>query len=442
MSLDNRKINKTDNRNIQLLKVDDPLYQIYLSQFRHDREKDVVYDKPVQKKSQTMGYLLEIVVCEWVKKSGVCLEEKIISYEYGHGKRHKRNFKEVDYLLKQGNSLIVGEVKVTSNVSYSTACEQLTFSKELLSCLADNVSMQIIIIDLNINNPSEPFDNFTTDFSKVILRNFEWKKTKFKLLYLNAQDVFHYGVENKIIKSPEIFQPVIYETDLLHNHRQLKKELKDKNKFLLEITDTEQANGISADIKELERKIHIDDIKINLSEKGWVHINSVTVVEFAALINSIGNAIEQESPTNNFCVRTNGYCTDNPTTKFISFYCDHEDIELNLLDAERVYQRIPNEEGHDLQNIEFLIPNSSLDDLKSNPLFNRFPTRKFFYSDKLLRQTDSENKSLKHYEQVINNSQPTKILLQLGDILIIDNHRMLHQRTTNTDKLKRKIIVE
>jgi hypothetical protein len=117
-------------------------------------------------------------------------------------------------------------------------------------------------------------------------------------------------------------------------------------------------------------------------------------------------------------------------------------LKINLLDAERVYQRIPNEEGHDLQNIEFLIPNSSLDDLKSNPLFNRFPTRKFFYSDKLLRQTDSENKSLKHYEQVINNSQPTKMLLQLGDILIIDNHRMLHQRTTNTDKLKRKIIVE
>jgi hypothetical protein len=443
-TLDNRQINKTDYRNVRLLTVDDPFYQIYLSQFKHDRQKDVVYDKPIPKKSQTMGYLLEISVNEWVKKSGVCLDEKNISYEYGHGKRHKRIFKELDYVLRRGKSLFVGEVKVSSSEkgSISTACDQLTFSKELLSRLADNVTMQIIRIDLNFKNAAQPFDNFTSDFTKAVFRDFEWNEIKFKLLYLNAQDVFNYGVQNKIIKSPEIFQPVVYETDLLHKRRQTKKELKEKSKSLIEITDPDQAQIISEDIKILEQKIFLDDIKINLSEKGWAHLTNVNADGFTAITNSIGKSIEQASPTNDFCSRTNGYCTDNPATKLIAFYCDTSETELNLLDAERVYLRIPIEEGHELQNIDFVIADNSLDNLKSYPLFNRFPTRKFFYSDKLLRQSDSENKSLKHYEQVINNSQPSKILLQLGDLLIIDNHRMLHQRTANTDKLKRKIILD
>ncbi len=441
--MDNRNKNNTDYRNIQLLKVDDPFYQIYLSQFKHERQKGVVYNKPIPKKSQTMGYLLELSIIDWVKKSKICLDEKIISFEYGYGKRHKRIFKELDYVLSRGKSLFVGEVKVSSskNGSIFTACEQLTFSKELLSSLADSVTLQIISIDLNFKNTRQPFDIFSSDFTKVVFRDYEWKGFKFKLLYLNAQDVFNYGVQNKIINSPEIFQPVVYETDLLHNRRKNKNELKEKNKVLAEMSNPDEVEIISSEIKILEKKIFLDDVKINLSEKGWVRLTNLTIEDFATISNSLGSSIDQVSQLNGFCHRTKGFCTDSPTIKFISLFCDSNETEINILDAERVYLRIPIEEGHKLQDIHFVFAEDSLNNLKSFPLFKRFPTRKFCYSDKLLEQSHTENKSLMHYEQVINNSQPTKLLLQIGDLLIIDNHRILHQRNNSIDKLKRKIIL-
>lgn len=439
-----KQFSKIFIKKVQLISDAHPSYQKFMLRYKTKKEKDVVYDKPSNSKSGIMGYLLELSIREWVNKSGLCLNEKIICWEQIEDGKYSKLFKELDYVLLKGKTHFIGEVKVslTENGNVPTACKQLSSSKELLAKILGAMTLQIIRIDMNFNNATESFDEFNPDFSKAKFRDYEWNEQKYQILYLNARDVFNYGVQNKVIMSPEIFEPAVYETDLLHNQKQLRKQLKENNDALLEISNTDELENIQSEITHLERKLFLGNVKLNLSQKGWIHLTNISADEFTAITNSISNSIEQANPTNDFCVKTNGYCTDKPTTKFLSLYCDNAETEINLLDAERVYMRIPIEEGHDLQNIEFVVPDNSLDKLKNFPLYSRFPTRKFFYSDSLLRQSDSENKSLQHYEQVINNSQPTKILLQLSDLLIIDNHRMLHQRTTNTDNLKRKIILE
>ena len=147
-------IQKQHYRNVQLIKVTDPFYLIYLSQYKKEKKADIVYDKPVPLKSDVMGYLLELAIMGWVKNSGICLAEKIITYEKGFGKGHRKMFKELDYVLRRDKKYFVGEVKVSSSAkgNVSKACEQLSFSKELLNNITDNVTTQIIRVYLNFKN--------------------------------------------------------------------------------------------------------------------------------------------------------------------------------------------------------------------------------------------------------------------------------------------------
>ncbi len=430
---------KQNFRNVQLVTVTDPFYMIYLSQYKTEKKADVVYDKPVRLKSDVMGYLLELAIMGWVKNSGICLTEKIITYEYGFGKRQNKMFKELDYVLRIDKKYFVGEVKVSSTTkgNVSKACEQLSFSKELLSNIADSVTTQIIRVDLNFKNATEPFDEFNDDFLKSTFRDYELNEQKFKLLYLSARDVFNYGTKNKIIQSPEIFEPVVYETDLLHQRRQSKDELKHKKKALLEIGSTDELESIQTEITQLEKKIFLDDIKINLSQQGWVYLNDKSENDFNLILDHLGQNAKEEIQSDNFCERTNGFCTDERKTKFVSFYCTSEETEFNLLDAERVYLRLTDEQQAELQNIQLVA------DKESYPLLAKIPHRKFYYSNKLLRNKDSDNKSLKQFEHVVKNSQPIKVALKPNDILIFDNHRMLHKKiNVGSDNLIKKTVSE
>ena len=149
-----------------------------------------------------MGYLLELIIREWVKKSGLYLDEKIIGWQQIEDGKSSKLIKELDYVLLKDKIHIIGEVKVSlsENGNVPKACKQLSTSKELLSKTLHTITLQIIIIDLNFNNASEPFDEFNHDFLKSKFRNYEWNKQNFKILYLNARDVFYYGVQQKIIK--------------------------------------------------------------------------------------------------------------------------------------------------------------------------------------------------------------------------------------------------
>lgn len=435
----------SQKRNIQLIPLADSGYQNYLLQFKTEKKSEMVYDKPARKKSEIMGYLLELVVSEWVKRSKINLEERIITYEYGDGKKIKKIFKEVDYVLKQGKRFIVGEIKVSSssNGMVTKACEQLTFSKELLSHLSNSVTMQIIRVDLNFQNATTPLDDFDDDFLKSNFRYYEWNDIEFEILHLNAQDVFNYGVRNKIIKSPEIFESVIYETGLIHLQRQAKIELKNLKKSVIEETNIDVVKSIEDSINQLELRIFLVEIESNLSQQGWAYLSNKDHEDFSFIVDYLGDNCIHDIQGEDFDSRVKGFCTEDKIAKFISYYCSEDEIEFDLLDAERVYLLLPEEQGYELQTIEFEIENPLQTEKVSYPLFSKFPCRKFFYSNKLVRPEDCENDSLKHFEYVINNSQPIKVLLKRNDILIFDNHRLLHKKnSTYLDHLQKRIVME
>lgn len=416
-------------RNVQLVSVTDPLYLSNQAQYKEVKEVDVVYNKPVRHKSEIMGYLLEMTIRSWVKNSGISLNERVITYKHGSGVREKNLVRELDYVLGNEKKCIVGEVKVSSTGKgvVSKACAQLIYSKELLENIIDSVTMQIIRIDLNFNNATEPFDEFNNDFIKSCFRAYEFKDHKFQLLYLSAQDVFNYGVRNNIIQSPEIFDPMVSETNLLNNKRLLKVELKERKKALCEIDDFDQIKNIEKSISQIEEEIFLNNIKINLSQQGWAHLENRNEKDYNLIMDYLGNNIKQEIQSDDYCERTTGFLTEDQKIKYISFYSLNAEVEINLLDAEQVHLKLPLEQRTELQNILFVSKSQALAEPVCYPLLIKIPYRKFYYSNNFLRNEDRESISLKQFEHVVNKSEPTKIQLKQNDILIIDNHRMLHR---------------
>ena len=435
-----RHSNNSQLRNIKLISDKNQSYQNYLLQFKTKKEKDVVYDKPAPAKAFIMSYLLELAVVEWVKNSGIYKSEKIISYQYGNKNRPITKYKELDYVLQDGTSHFVGEVKVSASANglISEAIKQLIFSKELLSKISKPITMQIIRIDMNFRNAVETFDVFNEKFELSNFRDFERDGTIFKLLYLSAEDVFNYGVSKKIIKSPEIFLPAVYENELLYEQRKTKEQIKKNKKELANIEELEQIKLINSANNELEQKVFLNDIKIKLSQVGWVQLDNISEDDYKFIIDYLGVNIDEEITLDDFCERTKGFCTDDHKTKFISYYCRKEEIEFNFFDAEMVYLRLLDEQKSELQNIKFVAKFGS----ESYPLLNKTPYRKFYYSNNLLNKEDSHNKALQQFEHVINRSQPTVIKIKPNDVLIFDNHRMLH-RKSNFDKLNvvKKVIL-
>jgi hypothetical protein len=57
------------------------------------------------------------------------------------GNKYEVRYKELDYVLKRNNRLIIGELKVSNKNPVSTAVEQLVFSQQLLRHI--NKSVQI-----------------------------------------------------------------------------------------------------------------------------------------------------------------------------------------------------------------------------------------------------------------------------------------------------------
>ena len=197
------------------------------------------------------------------------------------------------------------------------------------------------------------------------------------------------------------------------------------------------------EISLLEKDLFHLDIKITLSQEGWTQITCKNQDEFKTLTELLGEEIADVNSVDAYCDRTNGFRTGNPNAKYISIYngSETEEVELKLLDAEQVYLRLSDEQQDELQSIYFVPHEYSQVDKVSYPLLSKVRHRKFHYSNTLLNNKDSNNKSLLQFEHVIRESQPTTILLKPRDVLIYDNQRMLRQTERKESGFLTKLLV-
>lgn len=178
-----------------------------------------------------------------------------------------------------------------------------------------------------------------------------------------------------------------------------------------------------------------------LKEFGWVHLSNQTEEELSELLEYLGNVIfttdvvvKPESKAMITSARGLDFHTDHHKANFIVWYC-YKQTDLGgdsiLIDAEKIFQQLSYEHQEQLKTINLFEHKIFPDDKESYPFVATDTTGeyRFYYSFWLVKNGDKQNPAMLEFQRLIKLTQPFKINLKEGDILIVNNHRVFHGRT-------------
>jgi len=177
-----------------------------------------------------------------------------------------------------------------------------------------------------------------------------------------------------------------------------------------------------------------------LNKKGFVHLFNQTEEQLKQHLAELGEIIfttdVKVKPNSRPLVtseRALDFHTDHHKARYIAWHCHQQTDkggESILLDAETIYSQLSVEDRKSLKQIDLFEHKIFPDDKESNPLVHTSGGKnKFYYSFWLVSEGDKLNPALLEFQRLIKSAEPVRLTLQKNDILIVDNHRILHGRT-------------
>ena len=183
------------------------------------------------------------------------------------------------------------------------------------------------------------------------------------------------------------------------------------------------------------------NIRNTIKRDGFAIIKFPDSKNFEESISSLGEVILKteikENPLSTRLLASNqamSFHTDHHQANYIAWLCNSQSSfggSSLLVDTERIFKTFS--EGGLALLKEITVKNHQVfyGDKLSLPLLEMNDSKNaVYYAQWLLNHPAciKHQKALKKFEDEIYSAQPVKILLSEGDVLIIDNHRMLHGR--------------
>lgn len=178
-----------------------------------------------------------------------------------------------------------------------------------------------------------------------------------------------------------------------------------------------------------------------LAEVGFAHIPRQTKTQLRDILRQLGTVIHttdvKVKPDSRALVtsaRALDFHTDHYKAKWVAWYCIEQTDdggESILVDAERAYARLSRGEKLSLAKIKLFEHKIFDDDEESRPLVSRRDGKRAFYYSFWLAKKElpkSQRAALDAFRAAIEREEPFAVKLQPGDILIVDNRRILHGR--------------
>lgn len=173
---------------------------------------------------------------------------------------------------------------------------------------------------------------------------------------------------------------------------------------------------------------------------GFLHLADQTEEQLNQLLNELGQIIlttdvvvKPESKGLVTSAHGLDYHTDHHKAKYIVWYC-YKQTDLGgesiLMDAEKIYLQLSHESKEQLKTIELFEHKVFPDDQESYPFVSTGVNgeRKFYYSFWLVKEDDKRNPAMLEFQRLVRQTDPIILKLKERDVLIIDNHRVLHGR--------------
>ncbi len=127
--------------------------------------------------------------------------------------------------------------------------------------------------------------------------------------------------------------------------------------------------------------------------------------------------------------------TDHHKAKYIAWFCIEQTDkggESILLETNQLFEKLGVEEQEELRNVRLFEHKDFDDDEDTYPfMIEENGNRSFYYSFWLAKEGISEKgrTAIRKFQELTNQTEHIKFKLNPDDILIIDNHKMLHGRT-------------
>ena len=409
--------------NVSLVPESDNGFQRLQLRFKTKKEKGKVVPNHINRKSSIIGYLLEKTIRNWAEQDKCYCPRRIIRYLQS-GENIVR-YRELDFVLKTRHSLTIAEIKtsIDGKKAISEAAKQLSTAKKNLRSVYKNIELVIISIHLAESGEQNQYDKISPDISNTSYKDVIIDNEKFKVIQLNAKDVFDYGVETGVILSPEIFYTVQQEVDLLSQKKRIQQSIK-------EVED----NGADTNmLQNLNEELFILRKQIDLSENG---LTLIPESHESIFTNCLGNSVRIKCNDNDVPNHNCHFSSYDPTFKYLKITNWDADILIDLINSEQVYLRLKRENGLDLQNVQF---KSRFLDGNVFPMYTRTPERKF-YLPILPVEKPCVNPNLNEYLDVVRSSTPNTVELKQNQVMFVDNFIMLHRITKNNSNLILELI--
>jgi hypothetical protein len=200
----------------------------------------------------------------------------------------------------------------------------------------------------------------------------------------------------------------------------------------------------------METAIQKSVIQTDLQNKGYVHVTHPESKNFEEIIHSLGEIIQQteikENPNSTRLLASHhemGFHTDHHAANYIAWFCNSQSAiggESILLDTKGILCQFTESSRSLLQEINVNTHQVFYKDKLSLPLLSIIDSKtSVYYAEWLVNQPHSikHQRALSKFQELIKSIEPIKILLSEGDLLIIDNHRMLHGRSAFPEKSNR-----
>ena len=184
-------------------------------------------------------------------------------------------------------------------------------------------------------------------------------------------------------------------------------------------------------------------IKSEISGKGYTIIRYPASKNREGILASLGEVIQtteiRENPQSTRLLASSqpmDYHTDHHAASFIAWHCKSQSAtggESLLIDTQQILSGLSESILSLLREINVKTHKVFYDDKPSLPLLSNTEDEHVFaiyYASWLTSSTASikHYKALKKFQEELKQAKPIEILLSEGEILIIDNHRILHGR--------------
>lgn len=182
-------------------------------------------------------------------------------------------------------------------------------------------------------------------------------------------------------------------------------------------------------------------LKKELKTKGFIYLTEQSEVKLNKLIKELGTVIlttdvkasrKSRSLVNSF--DSLGFHTDHHKACYIIWYCHENSInggESILLDGVRIFHKLSEGCKEELKEIQLMEHKVFPNDCESHPMIKESSRGDvaIYYSFWMINPEDRNKIGFLNFRQKTETTQPISLKLKKNEVLIIDNHRMLHGRT-------------